>query len=117
MFEIESAIFWEKEFYVLLKKLFFYRNIEIACVLLNNLAVYSLDYAQHYYLALKYSQISEDIAHTSHDAAKALYAKIIRQLAYFKLENGKFDKDYLKPLLIYLRYLTGMKNINIYKNY
>ncbi|WP_002144583.1 helix-turn-helix domain-containing protein [Bacillus cereus] len=106
MFEIESAIFLgERVLRSIEKNYSFYRNIEIACVLLNNLAVYSLDYAQHYYLALKYSKMSEDIAHTSHDAAKALHAKIIRQLAYFKLENGKFNRDYLKNLVDIFRVL------------
>lgn len=100
MFEIDDAIFFgERALHSIEGNYSLYRNEEISCILLINLAIYSLDYSRFYPLALKYSQMSEELAYTSHHATKALHAKIIRQLAYFKLENGKFDKNYLRSLI------------------
>lgn len=78
----------------------FYRNKDIASSLLNNLAIYSLDFPQHLSFSLKCSIMSEELGFTSHNVSSTLYAQIIRQLAYYKLKNGKFDIEHLKALLL-----------------
>ncbi len=100
MFKIEDAIFFgDKALRSIEENYSLYRNEEIACSLLINLAIYSLDYSEYYSLALKYSQLGGELAYTSHDIVATFQAKIIRQLTYFKLENGKFDNDYLLSLI------------------
>lgn len=78
----------------------FYRNKDIASSLLNNLAIYSLDFTQYLSFSLKCSIMSEELSFTSHNLSSNIYAQVIRQLAYFKLQNGKFDMEHLQTLII-----------------
>lgn len=76
-----------------------YRNKETACTLLYNLATYTLDHYKHYSFALKCVLMCEEISYTAHHATYALHAKILKEIVYFKLQNGKFKSENLHTLL------------------
>lgn len=109
IFEIDTAIFFGNRALDSIRDNYhIYRNREMSCTLLNNLATYALDFKEHYLFALECSTLSEDIAYSTSDAAHTIDAKILRQLAYFKLQHGKFDYDLLH-LLVETYQLIGWK--------
>ncbi|WP_249686448.1 helix-turn-helix domain-containing protein [Enterococcus casseliflavus] len=100
MFDIESAVLLgERALTFIEKKYCFYRNEEISCVLLNNLATYSLDFETYYPLALKYSQVSSNLSSTNNLSSSSIRAKIIYQIACYKLQNGQYQPGYLESLI------------------
>lgn len=100
MFEIETAILLGESALKFIEKNYtFYRNEEITCALLNNLATYSLENDKYYQLALKYSQISANLSSTINISTRSIRAKIIYQLACLKVENGQYNKGYLISLI------------------
>lgn len=118
MFEIDDAIFFGNQAIQSIEENYhFYKNEELTCALLNNLAIYTLDYPKYYSFSLKCSAISEELAFTSRDATKSLYAKIHQQIAYFKLENGRFDKEHLLSYLQTFHILGWDKEYNRIKKF
>jgi len=100
LFEIEVAIsFGQRALELIEENYSLYKNDEIGCVVLINLAIYTLDYEAYYDLSLKYSQLCLSLASATNNAQKALYAKFIYQIACFKLENGLFNIEYFNSLI------------------
>ena len=100
MFKLETALlFGKRALDAIEERYFFYKNEVEGCILLENLAIYCLDHEKYYHLSLKYSQLSLNLAATTDDATRALHAKIINQVAYFKLQNGLFNYEYLLSLV------------------
>lgn len=100
MFDIDDAIFFGNRASLSIKSNYhIYRNRELYSTLLNNLAIYTLDYKNHYLFALECANLSEEIAYSVKDTTSAISSKIITQVAYFKLQNGKFNKDYIRSLV------------------
>lgn len=100
VFDIDIAITLGNEAVSSIKKHFhIQQNKEIACTLLNNLAVYSLNYENHHLSALEFANLSEEISSTFVNTQQAITSNIICQVAYFKLKSSKFDKVKLVELL------------------
>jgi hypothetical protein len=76
-----------------------YKDKNIVCVLYTNLAVYCLKFEEYYPQALQYAQLSITFAASSHDASKATNAKIIKQIAHFKIEDGLYNEKKLIKLI------------------
>lgn len=75
------------------------QNTNIACASLVKLSIRLLDYSDHCFLSLKYAEIAKKLAYNSHNASQTIYIEIIYQIIYFKLNNRKFDRDYLFSLM------------------
>jgi len=100
MFEIETALsFGKRASEAIEDRYSFYKNEIESCILLTNLAIYCLDYKKYYHSSLKFSQLSFNLAASNDDATSAIHAKIITQVAYFKLQNGLFNYEYLLSLI------------------
>lgn len=100
MFDVDTAIsLGEKALNFIEKNYSFYKNENIAGVLLTNLAVYTLDYSQYHHLALKYTQLSISLATTTNDATRVLRSNIIYQVACYKMGNGLYNEEKLKSLI------------------
>lgn len=99
-FDIEDIIFFGNRASASIKvKSHIYQNRERYCTLLNNLAIYVLDYKEHYFTALEYANLSEEFSYISGDVTRSLKAKVIQQVIYSKLQNGKFNKENLLSLI------------------
>ena len=93
IFDITVAIsFGERALKLIEKSYLYYKSEKIASVLLINLAIYLLDYQDYYQCSLKYSKMGIGLATKTNDATKVLQAKVVYQVACFKLENGLFSK-------------------------
>lgn len=100
MFDIDEAIFFGNRALPSIRKNYhIYRNREISCTLLNNLATYSLEHEEHYLFALECSNLSEEYSYSSSDATNTIRANILKQVSYFKLHSSKYNKDKLNSLL------------------
>lgn len=100
VFDIDEAVFFGNRAILSIEGNYsYYKNKDIACTLLNNLAIYTLDHPKYYSFSLRCSTMSEEMSFTSRNATDSLYAKMHQQLAYFKLKNIKFNKNYLFSLL------------------
>lgn len=100
VFDIEDVIFLgNRASSSIKKKSHIYQNRERYCATLNNLAIYILDYEEHYFTALEYANLSEELAYISGDVTRSLKAKIIQQVVYFKLQNGKYRRENVLDLV------------------
>lgn len=111
MFEIDDAIFFGNIAIKIIEKNYkFYRNQSNARVLLNNLTMYSLDYEEHLFFSLNCAKMCEELSFTSQDTYLTIHSQIYQQIAYYKLKNGKFNKDKLQSLIQTFK-LIGWDNI------
>lgn len=76
-----------------------YRNKEIVTTLLNNFATYSLDDDKHVAFSLRCSSFNEHLSFETQNATTIARAKILQQIAYYKLRNGLFDEEELVSLI------------------
>ena len=82
-----------------------FADYNITRSLLINLAIYSLDDSQ-YYEALNFTNQVLAFPHSTDYLYDVLLAKIIKQIACFKLRLNEFDKDYLHQLVDTLKTLN-----------
>lgn len=100
MFEIEDAIYFgDAAIKSIERKFDFYRSKELCCVLLNNISTYALDFEKYYAFSLRCATLSEELASINQNTTKIIHAKILRQIAYYKLRNKKFDCKHLSKLI------------------
>lgn len=100
MFELDDVItFGNKLLSSINQDSHLYNNKEIICILLNNFAIYTLDNSKYYLFSLRCSTFNEEIAFTTQNMTIITRAKILKQLAYYKLDNSKFDKNELLSLI------------------
>lgn len=100
MFELDDVImFGNKLLSSMNQESHLYHNKDIICILLNNFDIYTLDNDKYYLFSLRCSTFNEEIAFTTQNITAITRAKILKQLAYYKLRNSKFDREELLSLL------------------
>lgn len=110
MFEIEDVVIFGNQIISSINyDSTLYHNKDIICILLNNFALYTLDSKKHWLFSLKCSTFSEEIAFITQNMTKIARAKILKQLAYYNLKNGKFDREELLSL-INVFFVVGLQN-------
>lgn len=75
------------------------KDDEVTRRLLNNLAVYTLSGERYYMQSYRYSSTSIGLPHSTKHIYSIIFAKIVNQVACYKLQNNQYDFDYLTDLL------------------
>lgn len=98
--EIDTALeFIQKALTVINNYYDFYRNKRIGSALCLNMAIYALDFPTHWHYALEYSQKAMELSSTGFHLHTTLKAKVVYQVACYKIGNGKYDETLLKGSL------------------
>lgn len=109
MFEVNDVISFENRVLDTLENNFdTYKSKDSMCILLNNLAAYTLDYREFYNRSLKYALLSEEYASFSQNTTQIIRAKILQQIVYYKFNNQK--------LVSFLQVFQLTELENLYKN-
>lgn len=95
----EAITLGEKALKTIEEKYTKYNDNEITRRILTNLAVYCLQNSDYYFFAYKYSNAAIGLPQSTQHIYSTIFAKIINQIACYKLENGEFDLDYLSNLI------------------
>lgn len=100
MFDIDDAIFFgDKALKVIEKNHKYYQNQPNARALLNNLALFTIDYDENLFFSLNCAKMCEELSFSAQDSTRTIQANISKQIAYFKLKNGQFNKQKLQSLV------------------
>lgn len=76
-----------------------FKDNEITRRLLNNLAIYALKDEQYYMKSYHYSSTALGLPQSTQNIYSTVFAKIINQVACYKLQNGEYNHDYLSNLI------------------
>lgn len=100
MFDIDDATFFgDKALKIIEKNHEYYQTQPNARALLNNLALFTLDYDEHLFFSLNCAKMCEELSFLAQDSTRTIQAKISKQIVYFKLKNGQFNKEKLQALV------------------
>ena len=109
--EIDQAIALGNEaLYSVEKRYAKFRNGEITRKLFNNLAIHTLTDESYYMNSYRYSNAALGMPQSPAHVYGIAFAKIINQVACFKLQNGQYDPDYLAQLVHWFA-LIGMDDL------
>lgn len=101
-FEIDAAIQFGNQALKTIKKSYTqFKNDEITRRLLNNLAIYTLKDKSYYMDSYSYSSTAIGLPQSTQHIYSTVFAKIINQIACYKLQNGEYCYKYLSDLINY----------------
>lgn len=99
-YEIDIAItLGDKALQTIERRYAQFKDDEITRSLLNNLAIYTLNDEQYYMNSYRYSSTAIGLPQSTQHIYSTVFAKIINQVACYKLQNGEYNYEYLSNLI------------------